>query len=109
MTKKDDEGFKDFTKCGIFDNVYVDFDVKVRDGKCRGSAHKDCNIKVKLNYKTGIVLYNVNNFESHLVMQDLGKLNFKIRAITNGLEKYMSFRINNKLSFIDSFHMLSSS
>ena len=27
----------------------------------------------------------------------------------NGLEKYMSFSINNKLSFIDSFQLLSSS
>ena len=27
----------------------------------------------------------------------------------NGLDKYMSFSINNKLSFIDSFQLLSSS
>ena len=47
MTKKYEEEFKNFTKCGIFNNVYVGFDVKVRDGKCGGSAHKDCNIKFK--------------------------------------------------------------
>ena len=29
--------------------------------------------------------------------------------MSNGLEKYMSFTINNKLSFIDSFQFLSSS
>ena len=44
MTKKYDEEFKNFTKCGIFNNVYVGFDVNVRDGKCGGSAHKDCNV-----------------------------------------------------------------
>ena len=42
-------------------------------------------------------------------MQKLGKFNFKINAIPNGLEKYMKFNINNKLIFIDSFQVLSSS
>ena len=42
-------------------------------------------------------------------MQELGKFNLKINAILNGLKKYMSFTINNKLSFIDNFHFLSSS
>ena len=39
-------------------------------------------------------------------MQELGKLNLKINVIPNGLEKYMSFSNNNKLSFIDSFQFL---
>ena len=42
-------------------------------------------------------------------MQELGKFNLKISVVLNGLEKYMSFTINNKLSFIDSFKLLSSS
>ena len=33
----------------------------------------------------------------------LGKFNLEINVIPNGLEKYMSFSINNKLIFIDSF------
>ena len=36
-------------------------------------------------------------------MQELDKFNLKISVIPNELEKYMSFNINNKLSFIDSF------
>ena len=40
-------------------------------------------------------------------MQELGKSNLKIHVIPNGLEKYTSFTINNKLSFIDSFQFLS--
>ena len=35
-------------------------------------------------------------------MQELGKFNLEINAISNGLEKYMSFTMNKKLSFIDS-------
>ena len=42
-------------------------------------------------------------------MQELGKFNFKINVIPSGLEIYMSFTINNKLYFIDSFQFLSSS
>ena len=42
-------------------------------------------------------------------MQELGKINLKISVIPNGLEKYMSFTLNNKLSFIDSFQFIISS
>ena len=42
-------------------------------------------------------------------MQELGKFDFKVNIIPNRLEKYMSFNINNKLHFIDSFQFISSS
>ena len=42
-------------------------------------------------------------------MQELGKFNLKINVIPNGLGKYMSFSINNKLRFVDSYQFLSSS
>ena len=41
-------------------------------------------------------------------MQELGTFNLRINVIPNGFEKYMSFSINNKLSFIDSFQFLNS-
>ena len=41
-------------------------------------------------------------------MQEVGKLNLKIRIIPNVLEKYMSFTTNDKLRLIDSFQFLSS-
>ena len=44
-----------------------------------------------------------------LIMQELGKFSLKVNVIPNGLEKYMSLSISNKLSFIDSFQFLSSS
>ena len=97
------------TKCWICDDDYVNGDAKVRDhcniiGKYRGSAHRDCNINVKLNQK----IYNLRNFDSHLIMQELGKFNCKINVIINRVEKYMIFSINNKLIFINSFQFLSS-
>ena len=42
-------------------------------------------------------------------MQKLGKFNPKISILPNGLDKYTSFTIIIKLSFIDSFQFLSSS
>ena len=44
---------------------------------------------VGLNCKRSIVLQNLKNYDGHLVMQELGKLNSKINVIFNGLEKYM--------------------
>ena len=114
MTKKNNEDFKNSTKCWICDNDYFDNDVKVRDhchitGKYRGSAHRVCNINLKLNHKILIVFHNLKNYDSHLIMQELGKFSLKVNVIPNGLEKYMSFTINNKLNFIDSFQFRSSS
>ena len=42
-------------------------------------------------------------------MQELRKFNLKINIIPNGLENYITFSINNKLCFINSFQSLSSS
>ena len=114
MTKKDNKDFENSTKCWICDNDYIDNDVKVRDhchitGKYRGSAHRDCNINVELNHKIPVLFHNLKNYDSHIIMQELGKINLKINVIQNGLEKYMSFSTNNKLGFIDSLQFLSSS
>ena len=95
-------------------NDYVDNEVKVRDhchitGKYRGSAHRDCTIKVKIDPKIPVIFHNLKNYDSHLIMQELGKFNLKINVIPNGLEKYMSFTINNKFHIFDSFQFITSS
>ena len=54
-------------------------------------------------------MHNLKKYYSHLIIQEVGKFNFKISVIPNGLEKYMSFNVNNKLIFIESFQFLSSS
>ena len=91
-----------------------DNSVKVRyhyhiTGKYRNSAHRDYNINSRLNHKILVVFYNLKNYDSHLIMQELSKFNLKISVIPNGLEKYMSLIINNKLSFTDNFQFLSPS
>ena len=93
MIKKDNEDFKNSTKCWICNNDYGDNDVKVQDhcyitGKYRSSARRDCNINVKLNHKISVVFHNLKSYDSHLIMQELGKFNLKINFTPNGLEKY---------------------
>ena len=111
MTKEDNEDFDNSTKCWICDNDYIDGDVKVRDhchitGKYRVSAYRDVN--VKLNHKIPVVFHNLKKYDSHLIMHELCKFNLKLNVIQNGLDEYISFSVNNKLSFIDSFLFLGS-
>ena len=51
MTKEDNKDFKSSTKCWIYDNTYVDGDVKVIDhchitGKYQNFVNRNCNINV---------------------------------------------------------------
>ena len=55
-----------------------------------------------------MVFHNLKNYDSHLNMREVSKFNFKINVIPNTLEKYMSFNVNNKLIFIDSFQFVKS-
>ena len=64
---------------------------------------------VKQRVKIPVVFPNLKNYDSHLIMQQPSKYALKVNVIANGLERFMSFTINIKLSFIDSFQFLSSS
>ena len=96
------KGDKDFENLDLW-YVHFDHDVKVRDyrhitKKYRDSAHGYCNIKVKLNHKNHIVSCNLKNYDSHIILQELDKFDFKIK-----------FTLKGKLIFIDSFQFLNSS
>ena len=91
MIKEDNENFNNSSNSWIYDNDYVDNDVKVRDhchftGKYRGSAHRHCIINLRLNHKIPVIFYNLKNYDSHLIMQELGKFNLKISVISKGLK-----------------------
>ena len=57
-----------------------------------------------MKFLSYFTIYKSN--DSHFITQELSKLNLKIKVIPNGLEKYMSFTINNKLTFIDTSNFL---
>ena len=60
LSQEDNQNNEDFENST--DHAYVESDVKIRDHchiteKCRGSAHENCNISVRLNHK--ILFYSI--------------------------------------------------
>ena len=95
-------------------------------GKFRGSAHQECNLKLRIkpeNLKIPIIFHNLRGYDSHFIMQQIGEIankhgyankkgekqDLNINAIPNNMEKYMAFMLGNHLTFIDSFQFMSSS
>ena len=106
MTAEENEKFEMTNICWICGKLISFDDNKVRDhchitGKYRGAAHWSCNINLKDSKKVHVIFHNLKGYDSHLIFKELSKFNCKISVIPNGLEKYMSFSLNN-LVFIDS-------
>ena len=77
-------------ECHICRKKYDPTDVRVRDhchitGKYRGSAHQKCNINYKLSEKMPVVFHNLRGYDSHLLMQEIGKFKRKINVILNNV------------------------
>ena len=113
MSAEDEQRFQSSNKCWICDKLFNVGDNKVKDhchvtGKYRGSAHWSCNINIKLIKKVPVIFYNLRGYDSHLIMQEIGKFDVKVNLVPNGLEKYMAFKINNILNFIDSMRFVNS-
>ena len=108
-----ERSFKSSNKCWICNKLFAAGDNNVRDHddlteKYRGSGHWNCNINLKLNKKVHVIFHNLKGYNSHLIMQEIGKFDVKISVIPNGLEKYMALTINKKLVFIDNMQFMNS-
>ena len=62
-----------------------------------------------LTNKVPVMSHNSRGYDSHLVMQKINKFDVKLNFIPNGFQKFMVFRINNNLVFIDSMQCTNSS
>ena len=130
MMKENEEEFEKAKECHICNKKYTEKDIRVRDhchitGKYRGSAHQDCNLKLRINpeeIKIPVIFHNLRGYDSHFIMQEIGaivknntytkngkEIKMNINAIPNNMEKYMAFMLGNHLTFIDSFQFMSSS
>lgn len=49
-------------------------------GRYRGSAHRDFNIKVKLNNEVLMIFYYLKNYDSYVIMEKLGKFNSTVKV-----------------------------
>ena len=45
-------------------------------------------------------------YDSNLITQEISKLHVKVDVLSSGLQKYMTFTINNNLVFIVSMHFM---
>ena len=59
----------------------------------RGSTHQKCNVNLSLSKIIPFVFHNLQNHDSHLISQEIGKYNFKINLIPKTIDNYMSFTI----------------
>ena len=55
------------------------------------------------------MFHNLRGYDSHLIMQEIDKSDMEVNVIPNGLEKYMTFTINNSFVFIGSMQFMKSS
>ena len=127
MTDNDEQRFKTMEGCHICGEKYADKDVHCHiTGKFRGSAHQECNLKLRIkpdDIKIPIIFHNLRGYYSHFIMQKIGEIakkhaytnkrgekqDLNINAIPNNMEKYMAFMLGRHLTFIDSFQFMSSS
>ena len=105
MSAEEDERLQSSNKRRICDKLFNAVDNKVRDhcnvtGKYRGSVHSSCNINLKLTKKVPIIFHNLRVYESHFIMQEIGKFYVKVTVIPNGLEKYMAFTTKNNFGIL---------
>ena len=73
-------------------------DKKVADhchltGKFRGAAHEICNLKAKVPEFTPVFMHNLDGYDSHLFIKNMGNEFGEITAIPNNEEKYVSFSL----------------
>ena len=100
MPAEDEERFQSSNKFWICNKLFDAKDNKVRGhdhvtGKCRGFLHWNCNVNLKLTKTVLVIFHNLKGYDSHLIMQEIGKFDAKVNATPNGLEKYMAFTINS--------------
>ena len=114
ISEKEQFDFENAKSFHICNKEYKKGDVPVRDhcpvtGKYRGSAHTNCNLSYRLTNKLYVIFHNLRGYDSHLIMQEIGKFNKGINVIPNNMEKYMAFMIGRNLIFIDSFQFMNQS
>ena len=63
-------------------------------------------MKITLNYKIPTMFQNLKNYNASLIIQEVGKLNFKINIVPNRIAKYVNLILHEKLVFIDSFQFI---
>ncbi|CAB4018912.1 Gastrula zinc finger [Paramuricea clavata] len=112
ITPKQEFQFQTARNCSICGNDLGEDRVRDHDhvtGMYRGAAHNICNLKYRITWKVPVVFHNLRGYDSHLIMQEIGKFKMNVNVIPNNMEKYISFSLGKNLVFIDSIQFMASS
>ena len=126
MTPEDEENYKNSNKCWKCTERIINKKDKVRDhchitGKYRGTAHKECNSKIRIPRKLPVIFHNLQGYDGHIIFREIYNLKdtIDIYPIPKSTEKYMAFSINtNKsknnykntdIAFLDSMQFVNAS
>ena len=95
-------------------------------GKFRGAAHEICNFQARVPDFTPVFIHNLDGYDSHLFIKNMGNEFGEISAIPNNEEKYVSFslkivwgefvdtegkkhKLKHEIRFLDSLKFMNSS
>ena len=132
MNKNDWSHYNQAKTCYVCCESFTRDNYKLKDhchvsGKFRGAACNRCNLQLRLTHTIPVIFHNLRGYDSHLLLQELGRFEREINVIPNNMEKYMSFSVGTvkqcwdfksksyvdklryDLRFIDSFQFMSSS
>jgi protein-tyrosine-phosphatase len=112
ITPEQEKEFQVVRDCSICGKELGEDRVRDHDhvtGMYRGAAHNICNLKYRITWKVPVVFHNLRGYDSHLIMQEIGKFKMEVNVIPNNMEKYISFSLGKNLVFIDSIQFMASS
>ena len=131
MTSKDTDNYNLSTQCYACGGEFTEMDYKVNDHchytcKYRGAAHNSCNLKMKQPKSIPVLFHNLEGYDAHLFIKNLGVSSGDIKCIPKTEEKYISFtkevevdkfknkdgkekKVKRELRFLDSFKFMASS
>ena len=106
LSNEDQINYRNATNCYVCKCSFTAENIKVRDhchvsGYFRGASCNKCNLGMKMTKTIPVIFHNLKGYNSHLLLQELGKFNKKISVIPNNMQTYMSFSVSNKTSYFD--------
>ena len=114
LTKEQENSYNLDNNCHICQKVIGEFEIKCMDhnhtnGEYRGPSHLICNINYVDPKNIPVIIHNLKNFDSNLILKELNQDYFKkCKVIPKTTEKFMSFSLDN-VKFLDSYQFLSTS
>ena len=107
-------------KCYLCNKPFTTSNYKVADhdhlnGKYRGAAHNECNLRARKDYVIPVILHNLFSYDLHLLMNYMVQFMPKnIKVLAKTCENYISIKLavpktKIRLLFLDSYKFLTGS